>query len=1032
MASPIALGTYNPSQVPKGTLLSEFTARRSMLSDLLGILRSNAPGEPCQHSLLIGPRGFGKTTSLFALKYGVEDDDKLAATWEPLLFDEENYQIADLAGFWLECLRLAETAFRISLEAARYALLSISRDPNLESMAREAFLSVLDQNHRRCLLLIDNINDILSVVSDEIQQHRLRAFLLEDSRVCVVGTATTYFEAIQNTDQPFYNLFRVFRLDRFSPEEMRAAVEGMAKARSTGAGALSLPTAEGYWKGLHILTGGNPRLLKMVFQLMEQGVTSDFRAQLEGLLDAYTPYFKHRIEAMSPQQRRVFDAIALAWDPVQISDIAPSLRMESNQISAQVRSLMDAQLIGIAGGSAKRRTYQIADRFSNIYYFMRYSRAGRSRFEWFILTMKAILTPEQFRLQLDRMRTLGLACADDSELRDQAHLLVSATHALDDPGLRRAEAHKSVAVFLTHSQENALNHLLDDPEMREDLAEEHAAVRFFAELPRMERESINYRPDDARWWYRLTDFAEARLLWPLAEAAYRKAIEIDPLDASPWNGLGNLLADHLRRFEEAEAAYRKAIEIDPLDASPWNGLGNLLADHLRRSEEAESAYRRAIEIDPSNAYPWNNLGNLLKNHLRRFEEAEAAYRKAIEIDPSYASPWNGLGNLLADHLGRFEEAEAAYRKAIEIDPSYAYSWYALGTVLADHRRFEEAEAAYRKAIEIDPSDAYSWYALGTLLADHRRFEEAEAAYRRAIEIDPSDAYSWYALGTVLADHRRFEEAEAAYRKAIEIDPSYAYPWNGLGNLLADHRRFEEAEAAYRKAIEIDPSDAYPWNGLGNILKNHFRRFEEAEAAYRRAVEIDPSDAVPLNGLGNLLADHRRFEEAEVAYRKAIEIDASRAFPKAGLADLLFKRGNRAPEAIELCTEALLIDPEAGWPRQVFRQVALTVPDSAARVLKRTAEALANAHSGADPGDPAGQLYSLALDCISTLLRANQDDKVLALIDRPETRDLFEIPIRAIEIRRDPAAKAQLATESVALAEVFLEKVAGSPASASNK
>jgi Flp pilus assembly protein TadD len=669
----------------------------------------------------------------------------------------------------------------------------------------------------------------------------------------------------------------------------------------------------------------------MVFQLMEQGVTSDFRVQLEGLLDAYTPYFKHRIETMSPQQRRVFDAIALAWDPVQISDIAPGLRMESNQISAQVRSLMDAQLTAIAGGSAKRRTYQIADRFSNIYYFMRYSRAGRFKFEWFVLTMKAILTPEQFRSQLDRMRTLGLACADDSELRDQAHLLVSATHVLEDPGLRRAEAHKSVAVFLTHSQENALNHLLDDPEMREDLAEEHAAVRFLAELPRKEREGINYRPDDARWWYQLTDFAEARSLWPLAETAYRKAIEIDPSYAYPWNGLGNLLADHLQRFDEAEAAYRKAIEIDPSSASPWNGLGNLLKNRLRRFDEAEAAYRKAIEINPSNAVPWNGLANMLADHLRRFEEAEAAYRKAIEIDPSYAYPWNGLGNLLKNRL------------------------------------------------------------------------------------------------------RRFEEAEAAYRKAIEVDPSNGVPWNNLGNLLADHlRRFEEAEAAYRKAIEINPSDAYPRNGLGNVLADHLRRFEEAEAAYRKAIEIDPSYAGPWNGLGHVLKNHRRFDEAEAAYRKAIQIDPSHAFPKAGLADLLFKIRNRASEAIELSTEALLIDPEAGWPQHVFRQVALTVPDSAARVLKRTAEALANAHSGADPGDAAGPLYSLALDCISTLLRANQDDEVSALIDRPETRDLFEIPIRAVEIRRDPAAKAQLATERVALVEAFLEKVAGSSASESNK
>lgn len=855
-AQPIALGTYNPSQIPKETLLAEYTARRSMLSDLLGILRANAPGEPCQHSLLIGPRGFGKTTSLFALKYHVEDDAKLAGQWAPLLFDEENYQIADLAGFWLECLRLAETAFGVTTEA-RYPALNVSRDPRLESLAQEALLSLLDQHHRRALLLIDNINDILAAVSDQREQHRLRAVLLEESRVCVVGTASTYFEAIQNTDQPFYNLFRTFRLDRFSPSEMKEALEAMAKARSSGGGVLSLPESKGYWKGLHILTGGNPRLVKMVFQLMEQGVTPDFRTQLEGLLDAYTPYFKHRIEAMSPQQRRVFDAIALAWDPVQISDIAPALRMESNQISAQISSLTAAQLVAIAGGSAKRRTYQIADRFSNIYYFMRYSRGGRSKFEWFVLTMKAILTPEQFRSQLDRMRTLGLACAEDSELRDQANLLVSATHALEDPRVRRAEAHKSVAAFLTHSQESALRHLLDDPEMGEMLAGEHEAVRFLAGLPRKEREKINYQPDNAKWWYHLTDFAEAKSLWLLAETAYRKSIELHPTSALPWNGLGNLLVQHLKRFGEAEAAYRKAIALDPTDAHPWNGLGNLL-----------------------------------KDPLRRFDEAEMAYRKAIEIDSSDASPWYGLGNLLAHHL----------------------------------RRFEEAEAAYRKAIKLDPTDAYPWYGMGVLLMVH---------------------------------FRRFDDSEEALRKAIELDPSYGYPWNSLGNLFADHLR--------------------------------------------------------------------RFEEAEVAYRKAVELDSSDAFPKAGLADLLFRLGVRTSEAIELSTEAVLIDQLAAWPRRVFRKVALNTPGSAARVLKPIAEILANAHPGADPNDSAGQLYALALDCIGSLLRANREDEVLALIDRPETRELFDVPIRAIEVRRDPAANAKLAIERLALVEAFLEQVAAPPA-----
>jgi Tfp pilus assembly protein PilF len=132
------------------------------------------------------------------------------------------------------------------------------------------------------------------------------------------------------------------------------------------------------------------------------------------------------------------------------------------------------------------------------------------------------------------------------------------------------------------------------------------------------------------------------------------------------NGLGNTIAEQSERADEA--AYRKAIEIDPAYAAPWNNLGNLLAKQPERADEAEAAYRKAIELDPAYAAPWNNLGNLLAKQPERTDEAEAAYRKAIEIDPAYAAPWNNLGNLLAKQPERTDEAEAAYRKAIESTP----------------------------------------------------------------------------------------------------------------------------------------------------------------------------------------------------------------------------------------------------------------------------------------------------------------------------------------------------------------------------
>ena len=577
-----------------------------------------------------------------------------------------------IPGSWLECLRLAETADDAP-SPSRYRELCTSRDPGLEVLAREAFLEAVERLGKRVLLLVDNLNDILAVIDDPDEQHRLRAYLLEESRICVVGTACTYFEAIENADQPLYNLFRVFRLDRFTREELREALVGMWNARAQAKGELPLPDDVNYWTGLHILTGGNPRLVKMIFQLLEQGVTQDFRAQLEGLLDAYTPYFKHRIESMSPQQRRVFDAIAMAWDPVHLGQIAPGLRMESNQVSAQVRSLIGAQLVAIAGGSPKRRTYQIADRFSNIYYFMRYSRAGRSRFEWFVLTMKAILSSEEYRRQLDIIREQALASSSDLDRQENIRLLASATRAMADGELRVREGRKSVEAFLTAEQEAALAYLLKDTATRETLGEERAAVEFLAGLPKELRSEIGYRPEDEWWWFGLADAAEKAAIWLVAEQAYRKMIDLDPSSATAWSFLGILLTDQMGRLEDGEKALRKAIAINPKYAFAWTRLGDLLERHCARYQEAEHAYREAIRFQPSNALSYFLLAFLLDVRLDRREEAKRAYRRAIELRKGYAVAEAYLARLLADSQPASMEAISLATDAAVTSPQLACS-----------------------------------------------------------------------------------------------------------------------------------------------------------------------------------------------------------------------------------------------------------------------------------------------------------------------------------------------------------------------
>ena len=800
---------FTPGSLDPDQLLDEFVGRKDLLERLLGIVGNNRRGHAQQHVLLIGPRGMGKTMALLALAYRIEGDPKLSREWMTLVLPEELYGVGDLADFWLI---VAERLYAQS-DRAPTAVDSLRRESpeDIAERALDLCLHEIDRRGRRLLLCIENLNDFFESVSADEEQHRLRAFLMEDDRVMLAGSATSYFGAVSEMERPFFDFFRSFVLRRFDSDEMFEVLRTLAQRRGDDSILAILEQEPQRIRSLHILTGGNPRLIKAIYRLLREGAFGDARRDLQRLMDDCTPYFKHRIESLAREQRRVFDRVAQSWDPVSAGDLERVLRRPSSQISTYLRRLVDEGYVEEGPGSTdKRKRYQVAERFYNIYYLMRFSRQGRRRLEWLTCYMQVVYSPEDYRSWVDRMLREIRATPDNVGRSERVQFLDALVSSAEDAPLRQELARKAAAASFEADQLRTLDDLLGRQAAREALGEEELSIiDVLAGLDEGEKAGIGYQPDDSRWWYRLTDFLENREMWSEAETAYHKAIDIDPGFASPWNGLGNLCQDHLGRFEDAEQAYRKAIDIDPKYAYPWNGLGVLYQDHLGRFEDAEQAYRKAIDIDPESASPWNGLGILYKRHLGRFGDAEEAYRKAIDIDPEYPLPWNGLGILYKRHLGRFGDAEEAYRKAIDIDPEFADPWNGLGNLYQDHLgRFDDAEEAYREAIDIDPESADPWNGLGNLYQEH--------------------------LG-------RVGGAEEAYRKATEIDPEYAYPWAGLADCLHTQGKLPEARTSAIRAVALGASIAWPRRAFLRVCGEDASAWAEALPA---VMKLELPEATP--------------------------------------------------------------------------------------------------------------------------------------------------------------------------------------------
>jgi tetratricopeptide (TPR) repeat protein len=118
-------------------------------------------------------------------------------------------------------------------------------------------------------------------------------------------------------------------------------------------------------------------------------------------------------------------------------------------------------------------------------------------------------------------------------------------------------------------------------------------------------------------------------------------------------------------FEGAEAAYRRALQLDPSLANALTNLGNLMFKRGQHNE-AEGFYRRALAIDPEQPEAFYNLGFLVYDR-GDIPEAIANFKRALASDPSFADAHFNLAMAYHD-AGRAKDARQHWEAYLRLDP----------------------------------------------------------------------------------------------------------------------------------------------------------------------------------------------------------------------------------------------------------------------------------------------------------------------------------------------------------------------------
>jgi TolB-like protein/Flp pilus assembly protein TadD len=193
---------------------------------------------------------------------------------------------------------------------------------------------------------------------------------------------------------------------------------------------------------------------------------------------------------------------------------------------------------------------------------------------------------------------------------------------------------------------------------------------------------------------------------------FKRSIEIDPTYAPPYAGLADcyeLLGSApystlspKEAFPQAEAAARKALELDSTLAEAHVPLGYSELVYEWNLPEAQKEFDKALRLRPGYATAHQFYGYYL-TAMGKLDEAIVERKKAVDLDP--ISPL--LNSALAEayyHARRFDVTIDESHKALELDPGYAIALVNIGRAYEQMGMHQRARDAFQKVLAFAPDE----------------------------------------------------------------------------------------------------------------------------------------------------------------------------------------------------------------------------------------------------------------------------------------------------------------------------------------
>ncbi|MCK4563252.1 MAG: tetratricopeptide repeat protein, partial [Verrucomicrobia bacterium] len=654
--TPSPIGLYRSGITTPEQLQHVTVGREYLLEDMQNKLLNSTDKASKQHSLFIGPRGAGKTHLLSLIAQKIQGTAKLKDRYVVVRFPEEPLRLLSYVDFLLGICEILQDSLPPQQATVWNKLYTqLVEEPDSarirDLLEAEIKKSIRDKG-KTLLIMLENFDEVLTrQMKKPKDAAAMRKLFMGDNGCMLLATAPLYFSAVTDVSQPFYDFFDVQPLANLSEEQtlemIRLNLEWDKKTELLDGFSDLQPKI----LALHQMTGGNPRLTMMLYELIANDSIISARDQFMRLLDRITPFYQDRIKEIPPQERAILETMAKMRRIIKTpAAIAARMRMSQQQTSTLLKRLTKSNYLKVMPNPADKRSriYVIREGFFDLWLAMNLSRAEYARLpflvEFFEKWYRSLDEREEKRRSLHEL-------LKQSEKREEAE---TALGYLSEIGTAEEKAAAKIALARALSEQG----------VRERAAD------YIVELQRMELDGLGgWIVDHAPQWASdstdiYADLEQMIQCWKTQRSGdletFSKALQKigGTLNYQNYSeAKSEFLVECLKHLTEPD----ERIHLRLILAKVFQGIGKW----DRAEKHLKSALLEAEEQNNSKrlSQVLSYLASL-NYQLARYELAEQLMRRSLQIDevelgadhPSIATGLNNLAVLLQD-TNRMAEAE---------------------------------------------------------------------------------------------------------------------------------------------------------------------------------------------------------------------------------------------------------------------------------------------------------------------------------------------------------------------------------------